>query len=130
MGFRPEPTLYTLKFKDGSWLEGLVVKVSACSLRKFNEMLRLQAKNGTELADNNERVLQIFLDHLKEWNLDNSEGETTPMTIEGCQEHEQPVIREILSRWQMAMGTVDDDLGKDSMNGNTSLEQELGLAGL
>lgn len=127
MGFRPEPTVYTLKFEKGSWLDGLKVRVGSCTISEFNEMLRWKASTGQEVADNNDKVLQRFLDYLVEWNLENKDGTPTPHTVEGCADQEQPVIREILSQWQSAMAGVSDDLGKDSANGSDSLEESLGL---
>lgn len=129
MGFRPEPTIYTLKFQ-GTWLDGLVVKVGCCTVEEFNEMLRWQATTGSEVADNNDKITNRFLDYLKEWNLEDPKtGEPTPRTLEGCSRHEQPVMREILQQWQKAMAGVEDELGKDSMNGRISQEQSLGLGG-
>ena len=40
MGFRPEPTVYKLTF-DGTALDGLTVRASACSVAEYTEMIRI-----------------------------------------------------------------------------------------
>jgi hypothetical protein len=144
MGFKPEPTIYTLNF-DGGWLSGLVIKVGCCTVREFHEMISWQAKSGAEAAENNDKVAQRFLDYLIDWNLDNprdgderddgddrprlKEGEPAPHTLEGCSLQEQVVMREIVSQWMTAMSGSSEDLGKDSLNGRASQERSLGLGG-
>jgi hypothetical protein len=142
MGFKPEPTRYTLKFED-TFLDGLIIKVGCCSVAEFHDMIRRQAANGAEVASNNDHSTQLFLDYLIEWNLENSrdghadddgvvpqslrEGQPTPHTLEGVGLHEQVIIREVIGQWQKAMAGMSDDLGKDSPNGNDSQERSLGL---
>lgn len=131
MGFRPEPTVFNLHFKD-AWLNGLEVKIGCCSVGEFNSILATNPTTGEEVAAGNTRVLKLFLKYLVEWNLEsNVDGEwvPTPHTVEGCETHERSLIRVMLMTWQGAMAGVDDDLGKDSMSGDSSLEQSLGLGG-
>lgn len=144
MGFRPEKTIYNLHF-EGTFLDGLHIKVGCPTVAEFNEMLRWQAANSTDVADNNDKATQRFLDYLVQWNLENpqdgperaeddetpqlKEGEPTPGTLEGCSIHEQIVIREIIQQWTKAIAGVSEELGKGSMNGSDSLERSLGMGG-
>lgn len=138
MGFRPEPTLFTLKFED-DWLNGLIVKVGCCTVREFNTILLSAPDDEKDVSASNTAVLNLFLKYLSEWNLESfvkdethPEGEwiPTPHTVDGVETHERRLIRTILVTWQKAMAGIDDDLGKDSMSGNTSLEESLGLGGV
>jgi hypothetical protein len=155
MGFRPEKTIYTMHFQ-GTFLDGLIVKVGCPTVAEFNEMLRWQAASNSDVADVNDKSTQRFLDYLIDWNLENPidgplkevevdrdgeivmewqtipdirEGEPTPHTLEGCGVHEQIVIREIMQQWQKAIAGVSEELGKGSMNGSDSLERSLGMGG-
>lgn len=144
MGFRPEKTIYTLRFED-TFLNGLIIRVGCPTVAEFNEMLRWQAATTTDVANNNDKATQRFLDYLREWNLENPrdgepreegddrpqlrDGEPTPHTLEGCSLHEQVVIREILTQWQKAIAGISEELGKGSMNGSDSLERSLGMGG-
>ncbi len=144
MGFRPEKTVYTLRFED-TFLNGLIIRVGCPTVAEFNEMLRWQAATTTDVANNNDKATQRFLDYLREWNLENPrdgepreegddrpqlrDGEPTPHTLEGCSLHEQVVIREILTQWQKAIAGISEELGKGSMNGSDSLERSLGMGG-
>jgi hypothetical protein len=143
MGFRPEKTVYNMTF-EGTFLNGLYIKVGCPTVAEFNEMLRWQAATSVDVADNNDKATQRFLDYLIEWNLENPrdgvlkegqtvpdirEGEPTPHTLEGCSVHEQVVIREIMQQWQKAIAGVSEELGKGSMNGSDSLERSLGMGG-
>lgn len=46
MGFRPEPTVYSLVFGEDTPLHGLHVRASACSVKEYNSILK--AAVGTE----------------------------------------------------------------------------------
>jgi hypothetical protein len=129
MGFRPEKTVYNLHFQ-GTFLNGLAIRVGCPTVAEFNEMLRWQAATNADIAENNDKATQRFLDYLIDWNLESpKDGEPTPHTLEGCAVHEQVVIREILQQWQKAIAGVSEELGKDSMNGSDSLERSLGMGG-
>jgi hypothetical protein len=129
MGYTPEPTIYSLNFDDTP-LKGLEVKVKCCSMAEFNSMLRnSHADNLAELADKNSNTVELFLKNLVSWNLAFSDGSPVPMTIEGVQSQEQPMVNQIVGAWQTAMVTVSAPLNLPSPNGAISQEQSLGLEG-
>jgi len=70
MGFRPEKTIYNLHF-EGSFLNGLQIRVGCPTVAEFNEMLRWQAATNSDVADMNDKSTQRFLDYLISWNLEN-----------------------------------------------------------
>lgn len=128
MGFRPEETVYNLKFKD-AWLAGLEVRIGCCTVGEFNEFSRQpDVEKGESAADKNDKMFAVFLRYLKYWNLENEfDGQPTPLTLEGIHSHQQALIREIIKEWQFAMAGVSDDLGKGLIDGNRSLERSLDL---
>jgi len=130
MGFRPEPTIYKLVFDESHPLYGLVVRVKCLTVREFSDMTGWIDDDSVTAKQNNDRALQLFLDKVVEWNLENPEdGEPTSKTLEGIAVHEQPLVRELMRSWNKVMWQVSDELGKDSTNGNTSLERSLQLGG-
>lgn len=131
MGFRPEPTIYSIKF-EGTSMEGLHVRASACTVDEYNRMLRNAVESGDgitkESVDANEWMYQLFANHLVSWDLeDYITGEPVPTTLDGIVSQERSMISEILRGWQIALVSVPKILQKPSPNGETSLEQSLGL---
>lgn len=129
MGFRPEPTIYKLSFKD-SHLDGLTVRIGGCTVAEWQETLRsANPEDGTGVADANEQMLALFAKYLVEWDLEDPRtGEPVPPTMEGLNTQENRLIAEIVVAWQKAMMFVADDLGKGLTNGGLSEEASLGLA--
>lgn len=128
MGFRPESTIYKLSF-SGTPLDGLTVRAGCCSVGEFNEMLRLSdTTKAREVADNNERITDLFVKYLVEWDLEHPvTGEPVPATAEGIGTIESRLLGQIISAWQIAMVTVPDPLKNGSLAGKASEEASLGL---
>ena len=129
MGFRPERTIYNLSF-SGTTLDGLHIKVGCCTVQEFNELLRAggSSENGVQVAEANDKMLQLFLNYLVSWDLENpDDGQPTAQTVEACNKHERALIREILNAWQIAMAGVPKASQNGSNSGNDLQERSLGL---
>lgn len=137
MGFRPEPTIYNLSFQ-GTPLDGLHVRMSCCSLGEYNEMLRAAAAGDGEadedrvkltmdLIRNNERILELFVNHLVSWDLEDMAGQPVPTTREGIDTQERTIIAQCIMAWQFAMVNVPNLSKPGSNDGAISEEQSLGL---
>jgi hypothetical protein len=131
MGFRPEPTIFTLTFK-GTFLEGLVVKIGCCTVREFNDMMNVGEDTSREEAEkNNQKIIDKFLEKLVSWNLENADGSgPTPQTVDGLNSHENRLIRSIIAAWQVAQVDVPAPLRTISSNGSNLEEQSLDLGKL
>lgn len=128
MGIQIEPTVYNLEFEDVPALAQVKIKVSCCSIREMNSMLRAKVgTTGEETADANDYVTGLFLDHLISWNLDGRDGLPLPRTTEGIQTLEPSVVTQMVISWQMAMMQVPTNLSTPSPNGAISEEASLGL---
>lgn len=140
MGFRPEPTIYNLSFQ-GTTLDGLNVRMSCCTLGEYNEMLRAAFAGGEpdnegnvkftpELLKANDRVLELFLNHLVSWDLEDMAGRTVPISQEGIDSQERTIIAQLVNAWQSAMVNVPNPSKAASNGGATSVEQSLGLGSI
>jgi hypothetical protein len=134
MGFRPEPTIYNIEF-EGTSLDGLHVRASACTVGEYEHMLQLivdankQGNVSQDILDGNDWLKQLFLNHLVSWDLeDYITGEPIPATLEGIRTQERGVFSVILQGWQTAIVSVPKASKKNSNDGMTSPEQPPGLA--
>jgi hypothetical protein len=127
MGFRPEPTIYTLNFDDVPTHAGLRVRIACCTIGQMNKMFRSASTNAA-VADANDEITLIFLDHLKDWNLDNpATGDPLDKTVDGINSLEPSFFAQIVVAWQVSMLAIPTNLKSPSMNGGQSEEASLGL---
>lgn len=154
MGFRPEPTVYKLTF-DGTALDGLTVRASACSVAEYTEMIRISTtqqapidtsqlktpediqrvseeiqRRSDEVVRNNDRLLELFANHLVSWDLEDLAGREVPPTREGIDASERPLINQLIQAWQVALVSIPNPSSNDSSSGKISEEQSLGLGNL
>jgi hypothetical protein len=140
MGFRPEPTIYNIGF-EGTPLDGLKVRMSCCTLAEYNFMLRSALIGGEPDADGNvkiepamldanDKIIELFLNHLVSWNLEDMAGRPVPTTQEGLDAQERTMIGQLISAWQTAMVNVPNPSNTPSSNGVTSEEQSLDLGSI
>lgn len=156
MGFRPEPTVYKLVFGEDTGLAGLHVRARCCTIGEFNAMLRGSQDPSlgdvpdvdendpqTQIAaiqklqeyqkaaaDANEEAIAMFLKYAVEWDLEGDDGNIVPLTMEGIQAVEKPVINGVIGAWHMAMMTAPPPLKQPSINGRRSEEATLDLANI
>lgn len=155
MGFRPEPTIYKLTF-EGTALDGLTVRASACTVAEYTEMIRINTtqqspidisqiktpediarvteeiqRRSSDLIRNNDRMLQLFANHLVSWDLEDPiDGSAVPATRAGIDSQERPLINQLIQAWQVALVSIPNPSTSVSDSGKISEEQSLGLGNL
>ena len=122
--FRPEKTVYNLKFEGG--LEGLDVKATALPLGDFLEINELAIMVGQEtdpekLVEKTDLLFRRFAEHLIEWNVDDDNDEPVPATFEGVKTQELPFVQEVIRAWMDAIASIPKTQQNDS-NGSGTLE--------
>lgn len=137
MGFRPEPTVYNLSFQ-GTPLDGLHVRMSCCTLREYNSMLRAAVdapepdaegniRLTSEMLQDNEKVLDLFIKYLISWDLEDMAGEPVPTTRDGIDSQERTLVNQLITAWQFAMVNIPNPSKPESNAGEISEEQSLDL---
>lgn len=117
MGYRKVPTIYELAFEEGD-MDGLVVKMKSMKLGRIRRMVALTSDESVEVNDQQlEEMIDLFVDGLVTWNLEDEDGNPIPATREGVEDQEAPFILAILSKWLGVMTGVPAELGKDSTSG-------------
>lgn len=140
MGFRPEPTIYNLSFQ-GTMLDGLHVRMSCCTLGEYNEMLHAAFAGGEpdeegnvkfnpQMLKANDRIIELFLNHLVSWDLEDMAGQAVPISQEGLDSQERTIIAQLVTAWQAAMVNIPNPSKPASTDGATSVEQSLGLGNI
>jgi len=135
MGFRPEPTIYNLTFQ-GTALDGLNVRMSCCTISENAEMIKAAVAGDdgdgnthitADVLKDNDRVLEIFINHLVSWNLEDLAGQPVPTNREGVDMQERTLIAQLMGAWQVSMMNVPNPLPPGSSSGGTSEEASLDL---
>lgn len=126
MGFRVQRTVFNLRFKTGSHLDGLFVQAKSISM---GEVMNLgseadKARQGAGV-DEISNLIKRFSEELVEWDLEDEDGTPTPPTLEGLLSHDPNVVLPIVLAWFDAMLQVDDELGKGSNSGNSFPEESI-----
>lgn len=129
MGFRPSDhkTEYNLHFEDSA-LSDLEIRVTACSVNEFNEIMGSATAVGDEAIEGANKLLAKFAENIVSWNMENADGSPMPITAESLGALEQPLVIRLISAWQAAMVTVPNPLRPGSVSGARSEELSLGLA--
>lgn len=110
MGFRLGRT-YVLDFGQGTYLEGAEVRIRSTSIGVTFQLEELRYSEA----------IPLLVEHLEGWNLEDSAGNSIPMTEEGIRQHvEKPVLVEILKQWYRAASGVSAPLDQPSVNGEQS----------
>lgn len=145
MGFRPQPTVYNLSFQDTA-LDGLHVKIGCCTVGEHNRMTGLVGQTPIstdpekaladlaakleEVTQHNEWVLNLFAGYLISWDMEDAEGNPVPANREGVDSLERAMVSMIIAAWQRAMVTIPNPSKSESISGETSEEESLGLGSL
>lgn len=129
MGFRPSDnkTEYNLHFEGGPLAE-LEIKVTACSVNEFNEIMSGADAVGQDAINGANKLLAKFAENIVSWNMENADGSPMAISAETLGGLEQPLVIRLISAWQAAMVTVPNPLKPGSVSGGHSEELSLGLA--
>jgi len=121
MGYRKVPTIYTLDDINGE--DGLIVRMKGIRVGKLRRLI------SNDSDDNVGEVLDLLLEGLVSWNLEDENG-PVPMTLEGLESQELPMITAIVDSWTDKVTGVSDELGKDSPAGEKFPGQPLTMEAL
>lgn len=127
MGFRPQKTEYNLHFEDKALAE-LELKVTACSVNEFNEIMSGADAVGQDAINGANKLLAKFAENIVSWNMENDDGSPMAISAESLGALEQPLVIRLIAAWQAAMVTVPNQLRPRSSSGAPSEELSLGLA--
>lgn len=126
MGYRAKRTVYVLEFDDPE-LAGLEIKVSSTSIGVLLDLADDAESARIGGLDKAKRLLAEFMTRLVSWNLENEEGEPTPLTEEGFRSHEPDFVLTVVFTWFDAMMAIKDGspLGRRSISGKQYPEVSL-----
>lgn len=132
MGFTPEEYTYKLTF-SGTELDGLIMSTTSCTVGEWQDMLRMSSSDDptrttAQLADNNDRIANLFLDNVKSWNLEIPAGKPVPISLDGFRAVSNRHGGMMITAWQKSMSEVPTNSPSESSDGALSPEQSLGLA--
>jgi hypothetical protein len=114
MGYRPQSRMMTLKFPAEHHLHGLEIRAEFPTL---DDLLSYD--------DNDETMLDFFLRHVREWNLENDMG-TMPIERASLGELDSASIKDLREAWwSRATGRVSVPL--DAPSGSTEPPEVLTL---
>jgi hypothetical protein len=114
MGFRLDRT-YALRWDEGD-LEGLEIDIRSTSVATMREVRELR------LSHDEDRLAAILVDRIARWNLEDSEGETLPISVESLLSQEGVLLAEIARQWYLAATGVSAPLDLGSISTATSAE--------
>lgn len=124
----PSRKVLVLDF-EGTGHDGLVVKAMAMSIRKMVELTQtgIVDKAGAIEADptNPEHLelltelFELFLQHLREWNLTEDDGTPTPHTVDAMLDSDMPLMMAIIGAWMKGTTVVSAPLVAASNGGAT-----------
>lgn len=124
MGFRVERTVGDLDF-DGTKLEGLTVTVEAMPMyERLHAFFDLAPKPGDTVEDGRKKQdekLQLFIDHVVEWDMEDKDGSPVPVTVEGLLKACEPEqIGAILGAWSSGRQKISAPLEQRSPGSSLS----------
>lgn len=85
MGFKLERTVYPLAFDDPEY-EGLTIRVRARSMQEVLDGVALNWLPDDPVEERSRKqaaILDSFVAHIVDWNLEDGDGEPVPVTVEG-----------------------------------------------
>jgi hypothetical protein len=130
VGFTPKSTVLKLVFDEDTPLHGLTVRAKPCTVGEWNDMLiwsAEQRKNAADVAAANDRITELFLHYVVDWDLEIPEGNPVPITLEGWRTIDNNFADLIITAWQVAMVGIPKTSKSESPAGGTSAEQQLDL---
>jgi hypothetical protein len=116
MGYRPQRKVFVLDF--GEKYQGLEVKVRAGTL---GQLLGLQRLSGEDLTpDQLDDLFGAFAELLKEWNVEDDDGQPVPTSVDGLKSLPPDLANDIVSTAAAVLAGVPDPLPEGSADGKPS----------
>lgn len=136
MGYRAQARQFNISFEDR---EGLEVRAASTSLGNLMDLLDLAQMDGKFKPEDRvrlDRLFQLFMDCVREWNLEHEElrrdedGQVigqewvpTPRTVEGLKKHDFGFVLDLVFAWMDGVtGSQKGPLEPNSDDGRPSLE--------
>lgn len=129
MGYRPGRTTYLLDFSDVPELapadgeDPLEVRARSAPLGTFLDMTALASIGSNPTPADIAKVGDLLLGFatvLKEWNVEDDDGQPVPPTEQGLRSLEFPFVFRIIAAWIKATAGVAAPLGPASSGGEPS----------
>jgi hypothetical protein len=134
MGFTPEPEILKIVFEKDTSLDGLEIRARCATIREWQQMLTDSGSGprpAADVAKSNDEVAKKFLSYVLDWNLEfpdeNKVMQPAPVSYESWEKFSARQGAIIISQWQRAMTEVPTSSSEESSDGETSLEQLLGM---
>lgn len=123
MGFRVPRKVYKLSFRDDE-LEGLEIR---CRSGSMGEYMRIEdmVDADTRTADEARELFDLFVGVIIEWNLEDDQGHTLPVTLDSLMQLPPGVVWDAIFAWMNAVSQVSAPLESQSNDGQQSLEASL-----
>lgn len=118
MGFKRDKT-YLLEWDDTHELAGLEVRVRACSVGKYLEIIDDVA---TQDAGVLRSVFARFSELLLSWNLEDAEGKPVPADSAGVMSVDMDLMTELLNAWKLTLTGVSGPKEQPSSDGSQLVE--------
>lgn len=118
MGYKRDKT-YLLEWDDTHELAGLQVRVRACSVGRYLDIID---DASTQDASVLRSVFARFSELLISWNLEDGEGVSIPADNDGIMSVDMDLMAEILSAWKLTLTGVSDPKEPRSDDGSQSVE--------
>jgi len=120
MGFSYRRVL-VLEFEDPSF-EGLEVKAAVPSLGAFMDVMAAAdeqeaATTGVQMRDAANALLELFAPVLVSWNLEDTDGNPIPTTVDGLRSQDMALVTSIVTAWRRGMSEVSGPLDETSTDG-------------
>jgi len=123
VGFTPPSTVYTLDFPEGDELHGLTVTAKSVSVGTFLRLARLQdtaGGSGVEAIAAVDGLFDAFGKSLREWDLQDDDGQPVPATADGLRTLELRHAMSVIAAWMGGMAQVPAPLAETSPAGGPS----------
>ncbi len=118
MGFRLDRT-YALRWDAGTDLAGLEVDMRSTSVATLTEI------KGLRVSQDEARIAEILIGHVKRWNLEDEAGNPLPVTLESLLAQEPVLLAAIAREWYLAAAGVSAPLDLGSTSSDSSAEESL-----
>ena len=123
-GYRVQSTIYNLTFAK---FEGLEISIKGLTTGQMMEMWDAKAASKSDsevtVSKGTNDMFEMFVDALKEWNLEDEEGVPVPKTMDGIKSLDLPFVLSLCEGWTTALAGTGEELGKDLPSGNKSQEE-------
>jgi hypothetical protein len=117
MGFRLDRT-YALRWDAGD-LEGLEIDIRSTSVETMREVRALK------LSQDETRLAEILIAHIKRWNFEDEAGETLPISVDSLLSQESVVLAAVAREWYLAAVGVSAPLDLGSTSTSPSAEESI-----